>query len=181
MLSKNFLDAFANESSSLIGSPTLKFIREAIEISSMEAVYRRSSVQQEFCIFLFENLFPCHFHPRPFIPKGEKTRDAKSQRGLLSAIAFVHVSDQHHKDSILPRANGEIKADHYWMTDLGYGSWVEEGEVVVEAPVVGPGLFVAAGYFQDEVEDLPAHLLDGGLAGGDGAGVDVDEVGPALG
>ena len=60
------------------------------------------------------------------------------------------------------------------MTDLGYGSWVEEGEVVVEAPVVGPGLLAAAGDLEDEVEDLPADLFDGGLAGGDGAGVDVD-------
>ena len=57
---------------------------------------------------------------------------------------------------------------------LGDGGWVEEGEVVVEAPVVGPGFFVAAGYFEDQVEDLPAYLFDGGLAGGDGAGVDVD-------
>ena len=47
--------------------------------------------------------------------------------------------------------------------------------------MVGPGLFVAAGYFQDEVEELPAYLLDGGLACGDGSGVDVDEVGPAFG
>jgi len=47
--------------------------------------------------------------------------------------------------------------------------------------VVGPGLFVATGYFEDEVKDLPAYLLDGGVAGGDGSGVDVDEVGPALG
>jgi len=47
--------------------------------------------------------------------------------------------------------------------------------------VVGPGLFAAAGYFEDEVEELPAYLLDCGVAGGDGSGVDVDEVGPALG
>ena len=64
---------------------------------------------------------------------------------------------------------------------LGDGGWVEEGEVVVEAPVVGPGFFAAAGYFEDEVEELPAYLLDCGVAGGDGSGVDVDEVGPALG
>lgn len=51
----------------------------------------------------------------------------------------------------------------------------------METPVVGPGLFAAAGYFEDELEDFFADLLDGGVAGGDAASVDVDEVFPALG
>jgi len=44
--------------------------------------------------------------------------------------------------------------------------------------MLGPRLLAAAGHFQDEAEDFPADLFDGGLAGGDSAGVDVDQVGP---
>ncbi len=79
------------------------------------------------------------------------------------------------------QASTKLNAGIVRGLNLDDGGWVEEGEVVVEAPVVGPGLFAAAGYFEDEVEELPAYLLDGGVAGGDGSGVDVDEVGPALG
>jgi hypothetical protein len=34
----------------------------------------------------------------------------------------------------------------------------------------------AAGQVENEAEDLPPDLFDGGLAGGDAAGVDIDQV-----
>ena len=45
----------------------------------------------------------------------------------------------------------------------------------MEAVLVGVGLLHAAGHVQNQVEQLGAHVGDGLLAGGDGAGVDVDE------
>ena len=58
---------------------------------------------------------------------------------------------------------------------------VEEREVVVQTPVVRACLFAATGYVEDELEELGANLLDGGVTGGDSAGVDVDEIGPSVG
>ena len=57
---------------------------------------------------------------------------------------------------------------------------IEDAQVVVEAVLVGVGLLHAAGHVQNQVEQLGAHVGDGLLAGGDGAGVDVDEVKPVL-
>lgn len=48
----------------------------------------------------------------------------------------------------------------------------------MEPVLVGVGLPDAAGHIQDQVEQLSAHLRDGLLPGGDGAGVHVDEVEP---
>lgn len=64
---------------------------------------------------------------------------------------------------------------------LGDGTGVEGGERVVEAPVVGPGFLTAGGDVEDEVEKIPAGGLDGGLAGGDTAGVEINQVGPFFG
>ncbi len=50
----------------------------------------------------------------------------------------------------------------------------------METPVVGPGLLAAAGYVEDELEEFPADVRDGGLAGGDSSGVHIDQVVPAL-
>ena len=58
---------------------------------------------------------------------------------------------------------------------------VERRERVAEAPVLGPGLLAAAGDVQHEAEQLPADLLDGGIAGGDAAGVDIDQIVPFFG
>ena len=41
--------------------------------------------------------------------------------------------------------------------------------------MLGPRL-AAAGDVENEAEDLPADVLDGGLAGGDAAGVNIDQV-----
>lgn len=47
--------------------------------------------------------------------------------------------------------------------------------------MVGPGFFAAGGDVEDEVEEFPAGGFDGGLTGGDAAGVEVDQVGPFFG
>ena len=72
------------------------------------------------------------------------------------------------------------KPDYDLQELLGNRCGVEEGEVVVEAPVVGAGLFAAAGYVEDELEELGADLLDGGVTGGDCACVEVDEIDPEM-
>ena len=48
----------------------------------------------------------------------------------------------------------------------------------MQLPVFRPGFFAATGYFQHEVEHLPAHVFNGFAAVGDGAGVDVHQIVP---
>jgi hypothetical protein len=62
------------------------------------------------------------------------------------------------------------------MPCLRNWSRVEQSKLVVQTPVVGPGLFATAGYVEDQVEDLLAHLLNGCLTGGDAPGIDIDQV-----
>jgi hypothetical protein len=47
--------------------------------------------------------------------------------------------------------------------------------------MVGPGFFASGGDIKYEVEEIPAGRLDGGLAGGDTAGVEINQVGPFFG
>src|SRR5262245_49001398 len=61
----------------------------------------------------------------------------------------------------------------------GHGRGVEQHEGVVQLPLLGPGLLLAAGHVEHEAEELPAHVFDRGLAIGDAAGVDVHQVVPA--
>ena len=63
---------------------------------------------------------------------------------------------------------------------LGNGSGVEQSKLVVKTPVVGPGLFAAAGHVKNELEDLLAHLLNRCLTGGDAPGIYIDQVGPPV-
>ena len=51
----------------------------------------------------------------------------------------------------------------------------------MQAEPVGGRLLAAAGHLEDQLEQLPADLGDTRLAGGDAAGVEIDEVVPALG
>nr|GEU28088.1 hypothetical protein [Tanacetum cinerariifolium] len=57
---------------------------------------------------------------------------------------------------------------------------VEQHQRILQLPFFGPG-FAAAGHVQHQLEHLPAHVRDGGVAAGDTAGVDVHQVVPALG
>src|SRR5688572_13051328 len=65
--------------------------------------------------------------------------------------------------------------------DSGERRRVEERQVVVDPVHFGPGLLPPAGDIEVVVEQLPADLLDGAMAAGDPARVDVDQVRPALG
>src|SRR5436309_14900496 len=49
----------------------------------------------------------------------------------------------------------------------------------MNAPAVGPHLGASAGDLEDQAEQVPAGFLDGSLAGGDAAGVEIDQVLPA--
>ena len=53
------------------------------------------------------------------------------------------------------------------------------GQVVVNAPAVGPHLGATARHIEDQAEQIPAGLLDRRFAGGDAAGVKIDQVLPA--
>src|SRR5216684_2779622 len=55
----------------------------------------------------------------------------------------------------------------------------EQSEIVMNPPVVGPHLGPAARNLQNQPEQVPASLLDRGFAGGDAAGVEIDQVLPA--
>ena len=61
----------------------------------------------------------------------------------------------------------------------GYASF--PGDEVVLAKGFGVGEALAAGGFEDEVEDALAHFGKGRLAAQDGAGIEVDDVGHAIG
>jgi len=47
--------------------------------------------------------------------------------------------------------------------------------------MIGPSFFSAAGYVQHHAEQFPADAFDGGRAGGDAAGVQIDEIRPSFG
>ncbi|SPE26666.1 membrane hypothetical protein [Candidatus Sulfopaludibacter sp. SbA3] len=64
-------------------------------------------------------------------------------------------------------------------TVLRHRAGIERREGVGQAPVFGPG-FTAPGHLENEVEEMPAHFFDGGLSGGDAAGIDIDQVVPLL-
>lgn len=51
----------------------------------------------------------------------------------------------------------------------------------MQAPVIGPRLLASAGYVEDVLEQFLSYLRDGGVAGGDAAGVDVDQIVPFFG
>jgi len=51
----------------------------------------------------------------------------------------------------------------------------------VKTPVIGARLLPSASDVQNVMEDGLANLLDGGFASRDGAGVDVDQIGPSVG
>src|SRR6202171_2047906 len=61
----------------------------------------------------------------------------------------------------------------------GHRSRREQSEIVMNAPAVGPHLGAATRNLQNQAEQVPAGLLDGGFAGGDAAGVGIDQVLPA--
>ena len=46
--------------------------------------------------------------------------------------------------------------------------------------MVGPDLLAATGHIQHQLEQFPAHLLDGLFAGRDGSGVQIDQIVPAF-
>src|ERR1700687_4929295 len=54
----------------------------------------------------------------------------------------------------------------------GHRSRREQSEIVMNAPAVGPHLGAATRNLQNQAEQVPARLLDGGFAGGDAAGVE---------
>src|SRR5450830_783207 len=49
----------------------------------------------------------------------------------------------------------------------------------MQLPLLGPGLFAAAGDIEHELEQLPANIFDAGFAAGDATGIDIHEVMPA--
>ena len=51
----------------------------------------------------------------------------------------------------------------------------------MKTPMIGAGLLPSASDVQNVMEDGLANLLDGGFASGDGARVDVDQIGPSVG
>src|ERR1700675_2157361 len=61
----------------------------------------------------------------------------------------------------------------------GYRPRREQRQIVMNAPAVGPYFGAAARNVEDQAEQVPAGLLDRGFAGGDAAGVEVDQILPA--
>src|SRR5450830_653264 len=49
----------------------------------------------------------------------------------------------------------------------------------MQLPLLGPGLFAAAGDIEHELEQLPANVFDAGFAAGNATGIDIHEVMPA--
>ena len=61
----------------------------------------------------------------------------------------------------------------------GYGRRIEQREIVVDAPMVGPDLLAAARDVQNQAKQFPAGFFDRHFAGRDAASVEVDQVFPA--
>lgn len=55
------------------------------------------------------------------------------------------------------------------------GHWrrVKDGQLVVQTPLIGKGLFAPAGDIKNKAEKLPAHIFNRFFACGDGACVDI--------
>src|SRR6266496_6562656 len=84
-------------------------------------------------------------------------------------------------DSARYRAATVRERFHHGLLGSGHWSGVEWRVRVGQPPVIRPGLPACAGDVENEPEDLPADVGDGRVSGCDAAGIDVDEVGPALG
>src|SRR6202167_4338585 len=54
-------------------------------------------------------------------------------------------------------------------------------QCIRQSPMLRPRLLAAAGHFENKAEQLPADFFDSGVAGGDAAGVDIDQVVPLFG
>ena len=61
----------------------------------------------------------------------------------------------------------------------GHGRRIEQGQRVMQLPLLGPGAAASARHVEHGAEQLPAELLDGGVAGGDAAGIDIHQIMPA--
>src|ERR1039458_9435857 len=59
---------------------------------------------------------------------------------------------------------------------LSDGARVERGERVSEAPMLRPGLLTATGDVQHKLEHLHPHFFHCRIAGGNTAGVDIDQI-----
>src|SRR5664280_847171 len=68
----------------------------------------------------------------------------------------------------------------YSGSALGNRRRIEERQLVVQTPTIRPCLFATAGYVKNQLEELCADLLDGGVAGGDQACIQIDEIDPSL-
>ena len=64
--------------------------------------------------------------------------------------------------------------------DSGDWAGIKGRKRIVQAPMIGPGLLTSAGDVEDETENLPADVFYRRATCGDAAGVDVDEIVPAL-
>src|SRR5262249_17878632 len=63
---------------------------------------------------------------------------------------------------------------------LSYRPRIEWRQSIVQAPMICPCLLPPAGHVEDEAENFPSNLLQCGFPGGNTAGIDVDQVRPAL-
>src|ERR1700728_3549273 len=74
--------------------------------------------------------------------------------------------------------NDTVPAILQALTRLGDRRRIEESKLVVQTPMVGPGLFAAAGHLENHPKNLLANLLNGCFPSSDAAGVDIDQVRP---
>src|ERR1700756_2472547 len=61
----------------------------------------------------------------------------------------------------------------------GHRRRIEQREIVVDAPAIRPRLGAAARDIEDQAEQVPAGFLDGLLAGGNAARIEIDQILPA--
>ncbi len=52
--------------------------------------------------------------------------------------------------------------------------------LVVQGPIIGPGLLAAARDIEDQVGQFPADVLDRCFISGDAVGIEIDQIMPAL-
>src|SRR5260370_39860061 len=67
------------------------------------------------------------------------------------------------------------------LRKLSHRPRIERCQRVVQPPMVGPGFLLAAGHIEHEAEYLPPNFFYSCSAGSDAAGVNINQVGPALG
>src|SRR5262249_51293398 len=107
------------------------------------------------------------FRHRP--PRGSCGCRGHSARGQLKEVSSLHAHTPKNARSIRIKRRVILQttlAHRHSVATLGNRPRVKWRQCIVQAPVISPGFLAAAGYVQNEAEDLPSNVFDRGLAAG---------------